>query len=75
MTSQENLDYVQSLPDLVEEYEQESAQLNHTFSQGFYLGSQNEAKKHWLYFAGGMFLGSIGSILYWIDYLVGGIVK
>lgn len=74
MTSQTNLDYVQSLPDLVSEHgaeydrgvrewekqmDVEAAELNHTFEQGYYLGMKQEAKQHIWYLLFGLVAGFI----------------
>jgi len=46
----------------------EAAELNHTFSQGFYLGSQNEKKQHKWYLLMGLIAGGVlGHVVsFWI---------
>lgn len=46
----------------------EAAQLNHTFSQGFYLGSLNERKQHLWYLLFGLVAGFVsGAVgIYWM---------
>lgn len=46
----------------------QAEELNHTFEQGYYLGSRNEAKQHLWYLLAGLIMGFVsGAVgMYWM---------